>query len=123
MNEILKQRLKEARKTDIAKMHVGIGATKFVGSDAYPYYVVEAKLTTAGKYVVGMYSPGSHFEKSWADGHEVVDAFDPSHKPEFWITLYRNHWWKCNSNGERLKPYRKDEYAFGYASAYRDPSF
>ena len=117
------EKRKQRAQRDMEVIHVGVGATKHVGSDSYPYYVAYAQLSKKGKPVVGMYQPGSHFERDWTDGYEVVDPFDPKAKPEFYITLFRNRWWACDKDGVRAKPHRIDEYSFGMAISYRDPSF
>jgi len=108
---------------DLKKMKVGLGATKHVGSDSYPFYVASMILTTKNKYVIGLYEADSHFERSWTEGSMTVDKFDKDKKPEFWLTAWRNAWYRCDQNGKLLVPHRKDLYAFGYASSYQDPSF
>lgn len=108
---------------DLKKMKVGLGATKRAGSDSYPFYVASMVLTTKNRYVIGLYEADSHFEKSWTDGSLVVDKFDKDKKPEFWLTPWRNAWYRCDQNGKLLVPHMQDWYAFGYASSYQDPSF
>lgn len=114
-----KQRILE----DLKKMKVGLGATKHVGSDAYPFYVATVKMLTNGRVVVGMYEADSHFEKSWTEGVMVTDKFDKNKLPEFWLTIWRNAWYKCDQNGILLVPHQQAWYTFGYASSYQDPSF
>lgn len=107
-------------------IEVGLGATKHVGSDAYPYYISEI----LPKGVIGLYSPGSHFDKDhpWEGGSMVVDKFDPQHKSEFYIRRRYGKWWKCDATG---KTYKKTDYQnygtihlrFGHACSYQDPSF
>ena len=123
MREELKIRRKQRLNEDLKKMKVGLGATKSVGSDCYPFYVATVMLNTKGKLVVGMYHANSHFEKSWTDGTMVVDKFDASKKPEFWLTPWRCAWYECDQNGELLVPHRKIWYSFGAACSYQDPSF
>ena len=101
---------------------VGVGATMSVGSDSYPYYISEV----LPNGVIGLYSPNSHFEKSWTDGHEVVDKFDPAHKSELYIKRCYGKWWKTSRDGKtRISRFtsRWQRFDIGHAYAYSDPSF
>ncbi len=123
MRKELKLRRMQRILDDLKKMKVGLGATKHVGSDSYPYYVSSVKLLNNGKFVIGMYEADSHFEKSWTEGSLVVDKFDPAKHAELWLTTWRNAWYQCDPNGYLLVPHRQDWYSFGAAVSYQDPSF
>lgn len=99
------------------KIYVGLGATYHIGSDSYPYYVSEV----LPNGVIGLYSPDSHFEKSWTDGSRIVDKFDPEQPTKIYIKRSYGHWWECTKDGKRIR--RWHSICFGYASAYQDPSF
>ena len=99
----------------------GVGATMTVGSDSYAYYVSEV----LSNGIVGLYSPKTYFENSWADGTMKVDDFDKSNASEFYIKRRYGKWWKCTKDGNPLHKWT-GKYArlhFGRAYAYRDPSF
>lgn len=118
-------------KRDIRKMieedlrlEVGLGATKRVGSDEYPYYISE--LLPNG--VVGMYRPDAKFDDKhpWYGGSGAVDPFDPSHKSEFYIKRRYGSWWKCTRSGVPLSDgydRKMSGLHFGSAHYYQDPSF
>lgn len=100
----------------------GLGATMSNGRDSYPYYVSEV----LPNRVIGLYSPNSHFEKSWENGHQVVDKYDPSHPTEIYIKRAYSRWWKVTKDGKkRLREFtgRYCHLSFGHAYAYQDPSF
>lgn len=111
----MKNHLKEIEED--LKIQVGLGATYHCGSDSYPYYVSEV----LPKGVIGLYRPNSHFEKSWTDGHEIVDPFDATKPSEVYIRRTYGHWWVCDKQGKRIR--RWHSISFGYASSYQDPSF
>lgn len=96
---------------------VGVGATRHIGSDAYPYYVSEV----LPNGIIGMYRPDSHFERDWTDGNKTVDAFDSSHKSDFYVRRSYGSWWKCTTDGKRLVKWSNVK--FGSAYSYLDPSF
>lgn len=100
----------------------GLGATMSVGSDCYPYYISEV----LPNRVIGLYTPGSHFEKDWTDGHEVVDKYDPARPSEMFIKRAYGHWWKVSRDGKtRIGRFtgRHSRFSIGHACSYRDPSF
>ena len=114
---------KEHLEKDLSIMKIGLGATKNVGSDSYPFYVADKYVTKNGRYVVGMYEADAHFEHDWTEGTQKVDAFDPRKRPEFYICTWRNCWWKSDMNGNLIEPHQKMHFSFGHACAYQDPSF
>ena len=115
--------LLERISRDIDVVGRGVGATKHVGSDAYPFYISSVELQPNGRLVVGMYEADSHFENSWTEGTMKVDKFDKDRKAEFWLTVWRNAWYRCDCKGKLLEPHKKDWYSFGSACSYQDPSF
>lgn len=114
---------RERMEKDLAIVKIGLGATKRVGSDAYPYYIADKYVTKNGRYVVGMYEADAHFERDWTEGTQKVDPFDPKKRPEFYICAWRNSWYLSDMNGNLLEPHRKEFFSFGAAVAYQDPSF
>ena len=119
-----KRKMRQERiDRDISLVRPGLGATKRVGSDSYPYYVTSVELRTNGRLVVGMYEADSHFEHDWTEGSLTVDKFDKTKLAEFWLTVWRNAWYRCDQNGILLVPHRQDWYSFGAACSYQDPSF
>ena len=106
------------------KIDVGVGATMSVGSDAYAYYISEV----LPNGVIGIYSPKTHFDDSHPleGGTEVVDAFDPSAKSEFYLKRCYGKWWKVSRDGKtRLCRFtsRWEQFTIGHAYSYSDPSF
>ena len=100
-------------------LDVGVGATYYSGSDAYPYYVSE--LLPNG--VIGLYSP-----KSWFDdkhpmyfGSLVVAPFNPKTPSSIYIKRLYGHWWRCEKNGKRIQ--RWHSISFGHAESYLDIGF
>lgn len=122
MNAEKRKRLITKEQEDIKMMRVGLGAAQHVGSDRYPYYVAEMKILK-DHYIIGLYRPNSHFWSSWTEGSEIVDEFDPSRKPEFWLRMYCHRWTKCDSEGNILAPRCRMSLMFGAAVAFSDPSF
>jgi hypothetical protein len=100
---------------------IGTGATLYVGSDSYPYYVSEV----LPKGVYGLYSPHAHFEKSWTDGSMTVDKFDANHTSTIYLKRRYGKWWEVSPEGSPRKPFtsKYSHLHFGKAHAYRDPSF
>lgn len=100
----------------------GLGAATWNGRDSYPYYVSEV----LPNRVIGMYSPGSHFEKSWESGHLVTDKYDPEHPTELYIKKAYGRWWEVTKDGKkRLRKFtgRYRSLSFGAAVSYQDPHF
>ena len=99
----------------------GTGVTESVGSDSYPFYVSEV----LPNRVIGLYPPSSHFEKSWTDGHQVVDKFDANMPSKFYIKRRYGNWWQCTKDGKPLRKWggRYNRISFGHAYSYQDPSF
>lgn len=100
----------------------GLGATMNVGSDSYPYYVSDV----LPNGVIGLYSPGSHFEHDWVDGYKKVDAFDSKHPTEIFIKKAYRKWWVVDQSGKkRIRRFtsRYQSLHFGTATSYRDPNF
>lgn len=100
---------------------IGIGATYRVGSDSYPYYISE--ILPNGIY--GLYSPKSHFKKSWTDGTMIVDPFDTKQKSTMYIKRYYGNWYEVDITGKRRRRLttKYSHLNFGKACSYRDPSF
>ena len=105
------------------KIMPGVGATKSVGSDCYPFYVSEV----LPNHVIGMYEPKSHFDKDhpWEGGTMVVDAFNPQHRSELYIKRRYGKWWKCTKEGKPVGRLtcRYIRLEFGNAYSYQNPSF
>ncbi len=101
----------------------GIGATKHVGSDAYPYYVSEV----LPNGVIGLYEPHAQFDDAhpWEGGTQVVDPFDPNHESTTYIKRRYGNWWSCDKNGKHTSKFtcKWVKLLFGQALAYQDPSF
>ena len=123
MDKSKRKMLQERIDRDISLVRPGLGATKRVGSDSYPFYVATVELQTNGRLVVGMYRADSHFEHDWTEGSMTVDKFDKGKRPEFWLTVWRNAWYRCDCKGKLVEPHAKDWYSFGAACSYQDPSF
>lgn len=100
---------------------VGVGVTYSVGSDSYPYYIAEV----LPNGIIGLYSPSSHFEKSWTDGEMKVDPFMPEAKATFYVKRRYGNWWKVNKDGTPIMKWggRHCNVSIGRAYSYQDPSF
>ena len=81
-------KVQQAIEEDLV-IDVGIGATKSIGSDCYPYYVSEV----LPNGVIGVYRPLSSFKHSWTDGSMEVEAFNPAHKTEVYLKRFYGNWW------------------------------
>jgi len=105
------------------KIFPGMGATKSVGSDCYPFYVAEL----LPNHVIGMYAPKSHFDKDhpWSAGTLVVDNYDPQHQSELYIKRRYGKWWVCTKEGKPVARFtcKYVRLRFGNASSYQDPCF
>lgn len=103
------------------KMHIGLGATKTVGSDAYPYYVSD--ILPNG--VIGLCRPTTTFKTSWTDGTLDVEPFNKSMQTDFYIKRRYGNWWTVTPEGKPICKYtsRYTRLSFGQAYGYRDPSF
>ena len=103
----------------------GMGATKSVVSDCYPYWVTEV----LPNRVYGICHARSHFDEDhpWEGGHEVVEKWDPEKdKTEFYIKRCYGRWWKVSPDGkQRLEKIegRYVSFTIGHACSYRNPSF
>lgn len=104
-------------------MQVGLGATKSVGSDSYPYFISEI----LANGVIGIYRPNSCFDDKhpWQAGELVVDEFNPDHPTEMYIKRCYGHWWEVDKNGKRIQRFdsRYVHFSLGHAYSYQDPSF
>lgn len=105
------------------KIMPGMGATKFVGSDAYAYYVSEV---LPGR-VIGLYEPRCCFDAQhpWEGGDQVVEPFNAEAKTELYLKRRYGHWWKVERDGTPLCKFtgKYVRLHFGQALSYRDPSF
>lgn len=101
----------------------GTGATMSVGSDSYPYYVVEL----CKNNVIGLYQPKSWFDDKhpMEGGTRTVEKFDPSHEVDTYIKRFYGKWWTCDKSGKRIKRFTSkwQRLSFGHAYSYYDPSF
>ena len=101
----------------------GTGATKSVGSDAYPYYVSEV----LPNGVIGMYDAPASFDDKhpWEGGTQVVKPFDPAHKSEFYLKRRYGKWWEVTREGKPIRQFtgKYVSLSFGHAYAYQNPSF
>lgn len=99
-----------------AKAKVGVGATKHVGSDAYPYYVA---FVDPSRKVIGLYQPKTWFKHDWTDGHMEVEEFKDGTAPGLFLQAFRGSWHVLDTAGRRCG---KFDIVLGYASSYQDPS-
>ena len=102
----------------------GMGATKHVVSDAYPYWITEV----LPNRVFGVCHARSHFDKDhpWEGGHEVIYKYDPViDKTEFYLKRSYGHWWEVERDGKkRLRRFdgRYVSFSIGHAYSYQNPS-
>lgn len=103
------------------KMHIGLGVTEQVGSDAYAFYVSDLRPNG----VIGLCRPKTTFKTSWTEGTLEVEPYNESMKTNFYIKRRYGNWWTVTPEGKPLRRYsgRYKHLSFGHAYAYRDPSF
>lgn len=115
----MRQRKKKKSKAEMLEgLYVGMGATKYVGSDSYPFYIA-----SINNDIIGLYRPETRFAVSWTDGSMTVDPFMPDKPADFYLKPYRGKWLMCDAEGIEMYPREYFNVHFGTACAYRDPSF
>ena len=101
----------------------GTGATKSVGSDAYPYYVSE----TLPNGVIGLYRAKAVFDAThpWEGGTQVVEPFKPDAKSELYLKRRYGQWWEVTREGKPLSRFTGKYVHLGFNGAYgyQNPSF
>jgi len=102
----------------------GMGATKSVVSDCYPYWITEV----LPNRVYGICHARSHFDQDhpWEGGHEVVDKYDPKiDVTECYIKRSYGRWWRVSKDGKKRLEKLEGPYcsfSIGHAVSYRNPS-